>query len=447
MDLVEEYVDDGGGAALFVDQCMDFDEASPLSEAPFTSPLASSPPDEVPLSFLAEDTPLSLNEEEEPVPFIVGDDEASHEPAPLFVPAPPPLAFLVDAPPVISGPPQVPSLRELLMRKKAAVRAHSPRKNRKRRLPDDDDDEDDNGDTTFRPHKRAKTPLRETPAREVPAAAAPIREAELMELVEDAPPFTPAPPLPASQFPTLGLSVFKQILPVPSFVRTQRPPLEDFVPVWRPRPDAALLFEPIPNQFACAMRILRAQLWSFVPQVRGHRWKRVPPILRALRLVLILGIISNNPKRPTVACSVPFLTALHVPHWGWLLGRLAAALSLIHYIDTHDLHDEGSRLPDQEELDGFKLQLASPATHERLYLELSRHLFGLPTNPALRHCVGPHILYFLGPLQTPFIGSLVTYGLALNGRNAVELDDELTCRLTPLCEQLELGADADAGTR
>jgi hypothetical protein len=194
------------------------------------------------------------------------------------------------------------------------------------------------------------------------------------------------------------------------------------------------------------MRILRAQLWSFVPQVRGHRWKRVSPVLRALRLVLILAVMSNNPKRPTVACTLPFLTALRIPHWGWLLGRLAAAVSLVHYCDTHDLHDEGSRMPDQEELDGFELGLASPPVHERLYLELARHFLGLPTNPALRSSERSEgsecILYFNFSVQTPFTGSLVTYGLAQNGRNGIELDDELTCRLTPLHEQLELGATA-----
>jgi hypothetical protein len=197
------------------------------------------------------------------------------------------------------------------------------------------------------------------------------------------------------------------------------------MPMWRREPEATFIFEPFPDQFSCPLRILRAQLWSYIPRVRGQLWIKVPPILRALHLVLILGMLSPGIRRTTVCCILPFLTAIHVPHWGWLLGRLAAAMSLIKYCDLHGMHDEGSRSPTQEELDEFKLKMATPAIHRRVYMGLSRHFSGLPTNPRRDPC----ILYFKSPAPNPFVGNLVTYGLLYNGISAADFDDELTYAL------------------
>src|SRR5262245_1817046 len=119
-------------------------------------------------------------------------------------------------------------------------------------------------------------------------------------------------------------------------------------PVWGREPEGTFVFEPFPDQFSCPLRILRAQLWSYIPQVRGQRWLKIPPILRALRLALLIGMLSYSPRRTIVACSLPFLTAIHVPHWGWLMGRLAAAMSLIEYCDRHGMHDEGGRSPTED---------------------------------------------------------------------------------------------------
>jgi hypothetical protein len=227
--------------------------------------------------------------------------------------------------------------------------------------------------------------------------------------------------------------------PSPSLDEWMMPPLSPPppppVPKWAACPKSATIFEPMPDQFSSPMKLLRAQLWSFLPFVRPVSTVYIPSILRALRLILAIGCLSQSQDRATIVVSCPFLTTINVPHWGWLLGRLAAAMSLVEHCDRHGFRDDAILAPSDEELDEFHLLVASPVVHQRLYFQLSHHFSGLPTNPSLRNPTPCHL--FVKPnTKLPFIGNWIAAGLALPNVGT-NFDDALTRQLTPPSDELD----------